>query len=54
MRLRKQLVHGARAVTRLLDEALDRVPRRDQGRWYRYGDWGCQLRLSRFWAGDDQ
>jgi hypothetical protein len=39
-----------RTVVRLLDEALDRVPAYEGGRWYRYGDWGCRLRLSRYWA----
>lgn len=34
----------------LLDEALDRIPRYEDGRWYRYGDWGCQLCLSRWWG----
>jgi len=33
----------------LLDESLDYVPRREDGKWYRYGCWGCQLRLWRFW-----
>jgi hypothetical protein len=27
----------------LLDEALDRIPCYEDGRWLRYGDWGCQL-----------
>lgn len=33
----------------LLDESLDRVPRREGGRWYRRGCWGCQLRLWKLW-----
>lgn len=53
MKARKWLVHGAQAAAWLLDESLDRVPRREEGRWYRYGDWGCQLGLSRFWARED-
>lgn len=36
----------------LLDEVLDQVPRHEDGRWYRYGQWGCQLRLWRFWWKD--
>ena len=27
----------------LLDEALDRIPCREDGRWFRYGGWGCRL-----------
>ena len=34
----------------LLDEALDRLPARESGRWLRYGDWGCRLGLPRYWA----
>lgn len=26
---------------------LDRIPTYEDGRWYRYGDWGCLLGLSR-------
>jgi len=26
---------------------LDAVPRYNAGRWWRYGDWGCQLHLAR-------
>lgn len=36
-----------------VDELLDRIPRREDGRWYRYGDWGCQLGLGRFYARDE-
>lgn len=36
----------------LLDEVLDRVPRYEDGKWHRYGDWGCQMRLHRFWDRD--
>jgi len=42
-------VKFARWLAWLLDEALDQVPRREDGRWFRYGQWGCQLRLWRFW-----
>jgi hypothetical protein len=34
----------------LLDELLDNIPRYEHGRWYRYGQWGCTLRLDRYWA----
>lgn len=34
----------------LLDELLDRVPRREGGRLYRYGQWGCSLGLPGYWA----
>ena len=27
----------------LLDEALDRIPGYEAGRWYKYGCWGCRL-----------
>ena len=33
----------------LLDEALDCLPAYEDGQWYRYGDWGCRLRLYRIW-----
>lgn len=39
----------ARWAVWLLDEALDSVPLYEDGRWYRYGQWGCRLRLWRFW-----
>jgi hypothetical protein len=26
-----------------LDRALDAIPTREDGRWLRYGDWGCRL-----------
>jgi len=38
-----------RAAERL-DELLDAVPRYEDGRWFRYGDWGCQLGLGCFWS----
>jgi hypothetical protein len=31
------------------DEVLDRVPAREDGRWHRYGGWGCRMGLSRLW-----
>lgn len=41
----------------LLDEALDRIPAYDTGRWYRYGDWGCRLTYRfpalKYWEWDD-
>jgi len=39
-----------KTLVRLLDEVLDRIPRREDGRWHLYGDWGCQLGLSQYWA----
>ena len=39
-----------RRLVWLLDEVLDRIPAYEDGRWYRYGGWGCRLRLHRFWA----
>lgn len=33
----------------LLDELLDRIPSHDEDGWHRYGDWGCRLRLFRWW-----
>lgn len=38
----------------LLDEALDRIPAYEDGRWYRYGDWGCRYQLARFWYRPDE
>lgn len=29
---------------------LDKIPHYQDGRWYRYGDWGCRMRISRIWA----
>mgnify|MGYP001559836493 CR=1 FL=1 len=26
-----------------LDVLLDAIPAREDGRWFRYGDWGCRL-----------
>jgi hypothetical protein len=34
----------------LLDEALDRVPKYEDGRWYRFGLWGCGTWLNRYWT----
>lgn len=35
----------------LVDEALDQIPAYDEGRWYRYGHWGCRWRrLQRAWV----
>lgn len=51
-RTRRALRPVARLAGRLiwlLDEGLDRLPRREQGRWYRYGHYGCLLRLHRWW-----
>lgn len=37
-------------VVWLLDEALDRLPAYEDGRWRWYGDWGCRLGLWKYWA----
>jgi hypothetical protein len=42
-------VKAVRWLICLLDEALDQIPAYEDGRWFRHGQWGCQLRLSRFW-----
>jgi hypothetical protein len=34
----------------LLDEALDRIPAYEGGHWFSHGQWGCHLRLARFWC----
>jgi hypothetical protein len=46
-----------RNVKRLIGNAavhvcavLDAIPAYEQGVWYRHGDWGCRLRISRLWA----
>ena len=33
-------------VTERLCRILDAIPRYCEGRWYRHGDWGCQLGLA--------
>lgn len=38
----------------LLDEALDHLPAYEDGKWLRYGDWGCRIGLSRYWARERQ
>jgi hypothetical protein len=30
-------------VLERLDIILDAIPTREDGRWFRYGDWGCRL-----------
>jgi hypothetical protein len=30
--------------------ALDAIPCREDGRWYRHGQWGCRWGFSRLWA----
>lgn len=32
-----------RWVLEQLDTALDAIPAYEDGRWYRYGDWGCRI-----------
>lgn len=31
----------------LLCHALDNIPTYEDGQWFRYGDWGCQIGLSK-------
>lgn len=38
-----------RWLAELADWLLDCVPSREDGRWYRHGNWGCRLRLHRIW-----
>jgi hypothetical protein len=38
-----------RTLIERLDTLLDAIPTLEDGRWYRYGGWGCRLRLSRLW-----
>jgi hypothetical protein len=37
----------------LLDEALDQLPAYQDGKWYRYGQWGCRLQLARYWGREE-
>lgn len=41
-----------RTIAWLADEVLDRIPRREEGRWYRYGYWGCQSGISDHWMSE--
>jgi hypothetical protein len=43
-----------RFVVWLADELLDRIPAYEQGRWYLNGEWGCRLRLYRYWWAPDE
>lgn len=46
-----------RIVVAMLERActaLDAIPRYTAGRWWRYGDWGCQLKLAKLSAYLDQ
>lgn len=43
--MRRAIVAGLETVCGLLDA----VPTWEDGRWYRYGDWGCRVGLSA-WA----
>ena len=36
----------------LFDELLDQIPGYWDGRWHRYGQWGCALGLGRYWAAE--
>jgi hypothetical protein len=38
-----------RRLVEQLDVLLDKIPAYEDGRWYRYGDWGCRLQLGKFW-----
>jgi len=46
-----------RLIVRVLSRTctfLDGIPGRWDGRWYRYGQWGCQLRLGSWSANLDE
>jgi hypothetical protein len=43
LRVRGSIPRRPTTLLWLLDEALDHVPRREDGRWYLFGDWGCRL-----------
>jgi hypothetical protein len=51
--LREAALWPLRQLAWLADVALDNVPCYEDGRWYRYGDWGCRLRLARLWWPDE-
>lgn len=44
----------ARWAVWLLDESLDAVPTYENGRWWWHGQWGCRMRLARFWWREDR
>lgn len=44
-----RLAQALRWLAWVTDTALDHLPAYEDGRWYRYGDWGCRLRLHRVW-----
>lgn len=43
-----------RCLVWLADELLDRIPAYEDGHWYRAGQWGCRLRLHRYWWREEQ
>lgn len=52
-----QAIRGALLrAAETLDSALDGIPTYDDGKWYRYGHWGCRLGVFRrawnLWGGD--
>jgi hypothetical protein len=51
-RLLARPLTALRSAVWLLDVILDGIPACEDGRWYRYGEWGCRLRLHRFWWPD--
>lgn len=46
----RHLVKVLRRIVEWLDETLDKIPEYRDGRWYRYGDWGCRLGLGKLWV----
>ena len=43
-------IRTLRTLIEGLDTPLDAIPTLEDGRWYRYGGWGCRLRLPRVGA----
>ena len=43
------VTHDVRTLIERLDTLLDAIPIYEDGRWWRYGDWGCRLQLHRLW-----
>ena len=43
------VTQDVRTLIERLDTLLDAIPIYEDGRWWRYGDWGCRLQLHRLW-----